>query len=88
MNILQHAGIVGWPSEDLKLLWSIGGEVKFGQFSCLLMLQSFDNAWRLVNRQPLVLIVKKHLFHRFNQQMIVTVPAVALEEAKKHAKIP
>jgi len=32
---------------------------------------------------PLMLIVKKHLFHHFNQQMIVTVLAEALDEAKK-----
>jgi len=40
LNILQHAGIVGWPSGDLQLLWSMGGEVKFGRFCCLLMLQA------------------------------------------------
>jgi len=35
-----------------------------------------------------MLIVRKYLFHHFNQQMIVIVPAEALEEAKMHAKIP
>jgi len=35
-----------------------------------------------------MLIVRKHLFHRFNQQKIVNVPAEAPEEAKRHAKIP
>jgi len=29
LNILQHAGTVGWPIKDLRLLWSMGGEVKF-----------------------------------------------------------
>jgi len=33
LNILQHAGIVGWPSEDLKLLWSMGGD-NFADSSC------------------------------------------------------
>jgi len=47
LNILQHAGILRWPSKDLKLLWSMEGEVKFGRFCCLLTVQSFDNAWRL-----------------------------------------
>jgi len=47
LNILRHAGIARWPSKDLKLLSSMGGEVKFGRFCCLLMLQSFDNAWRV-----------------------------------------
>jgi len=88
LNILQCAGIVGWPSEDLKLLSSMGGEVKFGRFCCLLVLQSFDKVWRLWMRQLLILIIKKHLFHHFNQQIIVIMPAEALEEVKMHAKIP
>jgi len=29
LDILQHIGIVGWSSKDLKLLWSMRGEVKF-----------------------------------------------------------
>jgi len=29
LNILQHDGIVGWPSKDLKPLWSMGGDAKF-----------------------------------------------------------
>ena len=53
-------------------------EIKFGRFCCLLVLQSFNNAWRLwinVNQQPQILIVKK-------QQIIVIAPAEALEEVK------
>jgi len=33
------------PSIDLKLLWSMRGEVKFRRFCRILMLQSFDNLW-------------------------------------------
>jgi len=29
LNILQHAGIIGWPSKDFKLLWSMRGKIKF-----------------------------------------------------------
>ena len=54
----------------------------------LLVWRGFETSHHLGEEYHLILIVKTHLLHHFNQQMIVIASAEVLEEAKKHAKIP